>query len=237
MNYIVNIENADQELLEKVIKTLDEQKFKRINFKRNCTGIRVFTNSKGKTCYSCGTYLGYIVYRKSGMKDYVDAETISLEGLLQVLNPTKEITSKAIVEPFYIPNTSPAFPLGTINLNLKNKEVTTEAEVIESTEIKLNKDKVIAAYNQVNPELQQFMRLLFGSELFVEKTYKVGDKFQKKSETFVLAKINMNVVTMMNLDTFTNFGNSIQVRDLENISDRELKQLLKVYYSEFKKID
>lgn len=81
------------------------------------------------------------------------------------------------------------------------------------------------------------MRLLFGSELFVEKTYKVGDKFQKKSETYVLAKINMNVVTMMNLDTFTNFGNSIQVRDLENISDKELKQLLKIYYSEFKKVE
>ena len=90
MNYIVNIENANPELLEKVIRTLDEQKFKRVNFKRGATGIRVFTNNKGVNCYTYGTYLGYIVYRRSGMKDYMEAETISLEGLLQVLKPTKE---------------------------------------------------------------------------------------------------------------------------------------------------
>lgn len=221
MNYIVNIENASPELLEKVIRTLDEQKFKRVNFKRGATGIRVFTNSKDNTCYSYGNYLGYIVYRKSGMKDYVDAETIYLGELLNILKPTVEPVLRATVAA----------------KELYSTDIKAESIIISDTELKLNKDKVIAAYNQVNPELQQFMRLLFGSELFVEKTYKVGDKFQKKSETYVLAKINMNVVTMMNLDTFTNFGNSIQVRDLENISDRELKQLLKVYYSEFKKID
>lgn len=90
MNYIVNIENANPELLEKVIRTLDKQKFKRVNFKRGATGIRVFTNSKGVNCYTYGTYLGYIVYRKSGMKDYADAETIYLGGLLDILNPVKK---------------------------------------------------------------------------------------------------------------------------------------------------
>lgn len=234
MNYIVNIENASPELLEKVIRTLDEQKFKRVNFKRGATGIRVFTNSKDNTCYSYGNYLGYVVYRRSGMKDYADAETISLKELLDILNPpTPKHISGGLVPK--------AETISEINKKIVEAYPSsggTLPSFIPDTELKLNKDKVIAAYNQVpSPELQQFMRLLFGSELFVEKTYKVGDKFQKKSETYVLAKINMNVVTMMNLDTFTNFGNSIQVRDLENISDRELKQLLKVYYSEFKKVD
>lgn len=232
MNYIVNIENANSELLEKVIRALDEQKFKRVNFKRGATGIRVFTNSKGINCYTYGTYLGYIVYRKSGMKDYIDAETINLGGLLQILKPEKSIIVDNM-EGYQIYISEPSKSMA----KLYPTDIKAEPIVIADTELKLNKDKVIAAYNQTSPELQQFMRLLFGSELFVEKTYKVGDKFQKKSETYVLAKINMNVVTMMNLDTFTNFGNSIQVRDLESISDRELKQLLKVYYSEFKKID
>ena len=90
MNYIVNIENADQELLEKVIRTLDSQGFKKVGYKAIYTALRVFTNAKGKNRYSCGSYIGYLAYRNAGMKDYADAKDISLSTLYMVLTDDLE---------------------------------------------------------------------------------------------------------------------------------------------------
>jgi hypothetical protein len=109
----------------------------------------------------------------------------------------------------------------------------TEAPNTRANTVSIEKSKLLNTYSKVSYELKAFLRLLFEDELFVEQTYKVGNKFSRRRETLVIAKVNANVVTMLDCNTFENFGTSKQVIDINAITESELKCLLGVWRHEF----
>ena len=72
--------------------------------------------------------------------------------------------------------------------------------------------------------------------MFVEKTYRIGNKFKRRNDTYVIARINSNIITLLDCETFENFGTSKQVADVENITETELKYLFGIYQSQFELI-
>lgn len=167
--------------------------------------------------YMMGTYDRYVNYLHNNVSVYEGYSIKSLEEF------------KAI-------KSTPMQKVETIVKESYTESKTTRTSDLQPTEdiIVLKKSNVINAYNKVSPELKQFLVFICGDRnMFIQQTYKIGDKFKRGTKTYVIAKVNTNVVTLLDCDTFENFCNSKQVKDMNHISESELQTLLGTWYHLF----
>jgi len=199
-----------QEQLKKVITTLGAKYYSSFRGKSldKCNSIR--TNDISE--YMTGDYDKYVFYCKHSTTGYKGSKIVTFE----------EFEELAGIKHYFTPT-----PIEKVREIFKT---TPEADII----IPIYKNKLIQAYQYSGEELKKVFQTLFGKDLFEAKTYKVGDKFIYSSDVFVLAKINTTVITMLNTGNYSNFTSSKSVLDINKITERELKDLLGIYYDQFK---
>ena len=240
MNYILGKFTTEQELQQA------ENKLKELGFVSSKTNkkcgdaLRVYNRDNVST-YTSGDYTNYLRYKKQGMASYVDCTVLTLEEFLEPYKPKdsksslnerklalqKELAIKATIEAQHSQEVFPLIPLPS------KSSTTPKWTEVEYPYVHVDKSKLLNTYSRVSHELKSFLRLLFGDELFIEKTYKVGDKFSRRGETLVIAKLNHNVVSVIDCNTFENLSPSTQVITINAITESELKCLLGVWRDEF----
>jgi hypothetical protein len=210
--------------------------------------------------YQIGTYDRYVKYIKTNAA-YADYEVCSFEDFVKelkevVVNPTgakgemiKDLLETPIplglrVGSGFIPGgmamqqveepvrISSTVSLADMYAKHKAKEVAVETSKEERIELSL--DRIRAAYELAPVEFKIFMRNLFGSGLFVEKEYKVGDSFTCGGRNYKLIQLAATVITMLDTESYVNFCKSQAVNNIKHITERELQQLLGIHYSQFK---
>ena len=239
MNYILGKFTTDEELQQA------ENRLKELGFvssktnKNSGDALRLFNKDSGNT-FTSGDYDNYLKYKKSGMSPYVECEVLSLEDFIKTLQKDskpslneRKLAHQKELEKREVNSFIENLNAKASNMN-KGVAYTFETKpFMPNDEVHIDKSKLLNTYSKVSHELKAFLRLLFGDELFVEPTYKVGDKFSRKGETLVIVKINQNVVTLVDCKTFENVRTSKQVADVNAITESELRCLLGVWRDEF----
>jgi hypothetical protein len=103
------------------------------------------------------------------------------------------------------------YPKNKIKTDMKKETVT------------LSKDFVLNAYDAACPEwknkIQKELPNLFN-------TYKVGDKFKRGTNTYVLANVGYKTVAMINIESGNRWHDGIVVKNLCNIDEREFSRVV-----------
>ena len=94
-------------------------------------------------------------------------------------------------------------------------------------ELKLDKEKVIKAYNEGCYNVKKVLENMFGKEIFQQEVYKAGQKFQHKRHgwRYILAQIDARYINFINLNDGNRYTDQIKVSNAYNISREELERL------------
>jgi hypothetical protein len=194
---------------------LDKEGFtQRLNSKfiaDNDIAVRIFDNK-----FVSSSSSGYKKYKMMNMKPYCDC-------IFMDYNDFNEKFFK-----INIPKTKE----NTIKISKENTKDSSAINIIE-----LTKDKIIQAYNYTQSvDIRRLLIDLYGKELFTEKSFKIGNKFQYNGHTdkqYTLVKINTDVVTLIDSNA-ENFSCARSVKDPYNITESEMKAWLGVHWDKFK---
>ena len=123
---------------------------------------------------------------------------------------------------------------------LPQENVVAAKEVIEKIigktpkKIELTEENIRYTYEHTTLELKNFLKMLFGKEMFEDKLFKIGDIFEYCNKEFRIIKTGQTVISMIDLQSFENFCKSQIVNNPYCITENELKNLLGIYYEQFK---
>jgi hypothetical protein len=235
MNYIIGKLNSEQEIQEaaQYLQSIGYIPTKRAGRRVTDSAIRLFER-EGIKYYAFGNYEGYLRYKKTGIKPYnlCDVHTLSVFKLLDTMAKTV-VTKPAPIKVDMLGSPITTAPLDKIETNT----VTRTVQLPNADYIQLKKSDLVTAYNKVSPELKQLLVFMCGGkEMFVETFYKVGDKFERGSKQYVIIRINPNVISLMDCETFSPFSSSKQVINSNAITEAELHSLMGSWYNLFKLI-
>jgi hypothetical protein len=180
----------------------------------NAIRISHDSNNPDKCTFRIGNYDKYVKYITSKNKDYstdviYNYDYYKSNMMSKILNNVEQI--------------------GKIDSKAVKEEVITDTII-------LTKQNVLNTYKLSSTELQIFMRNLFGEDMFKETTYKVGDWFEYSNSKFVLTRINKDVVTLIDTRTYENYSLARAVKNINKITEHELRSLIGVNYDKFKLI-
>jgi len=88
--------------------------------------------------------------------------------------------------------------------------------------VTLSKDFVLNAYDAACPE----WKIKIQKEFDLFNTYKVGDKFKKGTNTYVLANVGYTTVAMINIESGNRWSDGIEVKNVRNIDEREFSRVI-----------
>jgi hypothetical protein len=220
-NIIVGELNATQ--FQIVTKYLDKIGYipRKGKIKEYTKGIAIKTMKNNR--YGLNYLKQYKYFIKKALTPYKNYKLLSFRDFSKEINKEiKSIENKIEIKEI---STIPFIPKPEINTLLINNIVY------------LTKDKLIYAYEHTSEDNKNLLIFLFGKDLFLDKEYSVGQYFEYINKKFVIAKIGMNIIQMLDTTNFENFGKSTIVRDIYHITEKELQALLGIYYGQFKFID
>ena len=193
--------------------------------------------------YTVGLFQSYSKYIKAKNKLYRDLEIMSFSTFLKLHDKDISTVARLIVSDWAVPTITGSEDV--VVESISNAQEVLENIIPESINVKapqdpttktltINELQVKNAYRATSDvKLKILLETLFGKEIFMERVYKVGNKFTYNGRNFVIIKTNQTIISMINTEDWENFCMSKNVSDPYNITETELRCLLGVYFDKF----